>query len=122
MYLLFYPVGTFPWEQASPNDVHYKDFIDWQLSLSSDIAVLWRKFTPEALRLFQHMLNLDICKRCHITELQNYLQYSWLQTNVTFEDSISDISSLCRTPNPDNNGERVNGLPYIMLFLSLNNG
>ncbi|KAI6649648.1 Serine/threonine-protein kinase SBK1-like [Oopsacas minuta] len=93
--------GTFPWEQASPNDIHYKDFIDWQLSLSPDVAILWRKFTPEALALFQKMLNLDIRKRCKVSELQNYLQYPWLETNLILLDTCSEVSSLCRTPNPD---------------------
>ena len=96
-------LGTFPWEQASPNDIHYKDFIDWQLSISSDIAVLWRKFSPEALTIFQKMLNLDIRKRCRVAELQNFLQYPWMESNFMQETS-SELSSLCRTPNPEHNG------------------
>ena len=63
------------------------------------------------------MLNLDIRKRCRVGELQKFLQYPWMEPNFIFQDTSSEISSLCRTPNPESNGRSMFAIFFTLVFL-----
>lgn len=69
--------GSFPWEQATLNDVNFFEFAKWQTGVSSSVPYLWRNFSPSLLELFSKLLCIDPQKRSKISEVYRYLNEPW---------------------------------------------
>ncbi|XP_032832065.1 serine/threonine-protein kinase SBK1-like [Petromyzon marinus] len=83
--------GNFPWETATPGDPFYGEFLSWQrrkaaataatgtgTASSGAVPSQWRRFSPDALRLFRRLLATDPCRRCAVAELFRYVQRDWM--------------------------------------------
>ncbi|XP_078519164.1 serine/threonine-protein kinase SBK1 isoform X1 [Lissotriton helveticus] len=67
--------GNFPWEAASPSDTFYEEFVRWQKGRLVGLPSQWRRFTDNALRMFQRLLALEPEKRCPIKEAFYFMKY-----------------------------------------------
>ncbi|CAN0354058.1 unnamed protein product, partial [Lampetra planeri] len=88
--------GNFPWETATPGDPFYGEFLSWQrrkaaataaagtgAASSGAVPSQWRRFSPDALRLFRRLLATDPCRRCAVAELFRYLTGSATSRHLT---------------------------------------
>uniref|UniRef100_H3AVC5 SH3 domain binding kinase family member 2 n=1 Tax=Latimeria chalumnae TaxID=7897 RepID=H3AVC5_LATCH len=77
--------GYFPWEKCLPGDFFYEEFARWVKSGEAKepctIPRHWRRFTPEALSMFQKLLAVDPKKRGTVEEVLNYMDFQWKVDN-----------------------------------------
>lgn len=67
--------GNFPWEAATASDSFFEEFVRWQKGRLAGVPSQWRRFTDNALRMFQRLLALDPEKRCPVKELFLFIKY-----------------------------------------------
>lgn len=67
--------GNFPWEAASASDTFFEEFVRWQKGRLAGLPSQWRRFTDNALRMFQRLLALDPEKRCPVKEVFFFIKY-----------------------------------------------
>ena len=84
--------GSFPWEQATLSDPNYYEFVQWQCGATSKPPLVWRKFSPKLLSLFNKMLAMHPEDRCSITEVYKCLNDSWFISFLSFSDSFKVYS------------------------------
>lgn len=76
--------GYFPWESCMDSDDFFQDFTEWYRMeerpySEEDLPPLWRKFTPEAMKMFSKLLALDAGERCTVGEVRAYMEKDWLR-------------------------------------------
>ncbi|KAG7492060.1 hypothetical protein MATL_G00010320 [Megalops atlanticus] len=69
--------GNFPWEAALPSDAFYEEFWRWQRAPSRPgvSPSQWRRFTDDALRMFQRLLAVEPEKRCGVKDVFCFIKY-----------------------------------------------
>ncbi|XP_043945745.1 serine/threonine-protein kinase SBK1 [Protopterus annectens] len=67
--------GNFPWEAAVPSDNFFDEFSKWQKGRLNGLPSQWRRFTDNALRMFQRLLTIDPEKRCSVKDVFYFLKY-----------------------------------------------
>ncbi|MBN3289294.1 SBK1 kinase, partial [Polypterus senegalus] len=69
--------GNFPWEAALPSDPFYEEFWRWQRGpcRSGAYPSQWRRFTDDALRMFQRLLAVEPEKRCVVKDVFFFIKY-----------------------------------------------
>ncbi|XP_020310217.2 serine/threonine-protein kinase SBK1 [Oncorhynchus kisutch] len=69
--------GNFPWEAALPADAFYEEFRRWQRAGCPTAAYpsQWRRFTDDALRMFQRLLAAEPEKRCGVKDVFCFVKY-----------------------------------------------
>ncbi|MBN3320106.1 SBK1 kinase, partial [Atractosteus spatula] len=69
--------GNFPWEAALPSDAFYEEFWRWQKGPCRPgvFPSQWRRFTDDALRMFQRLLTIEPEKRCAVKEVFYFVKY-----------------------------------------------
>ncbi|XP_072311737.1 serine/threonine-protein kinase SBK1 [Eucyclogobius newberryi] len=69
--------GNFPWEAALPTDAFYEEFRRWQKAGCplGTYPSQWRRFTDDALRMFQRLLAADPEKRCGVKDVFCFVKY-----------------------------------------------
>ncbi|XP_067101118.1 serine/threonine-protein kinase SBK1 [Osmerus mordax] len=69
--------GNFPWEAALPSDAFYEEFRRWQRAgcPTSAYPSQWRRFTDDALRMFQRLLAAEPEKRCGVKDVFCFVKY-----------------------------------------------
>ncbi|XP_021420861.2 serine/threonine-protein kinase SBK1 [Oncorhynchus mykiss] len=69
--------GNFPWEAALPADAFYEEFRRWQRAGCPTVAYpsQWRRFTDDALRMFQRLLAAEPEKRCGVKDVFCFVKY-----------------------------------------------
>ncbi|XP_075686592.1 serine/threonine-protein kinase SBK1 isoform X1 [Rhinoderma darwinii] len=70
--------GNFPWESASPGDAFFEEFVHWQKGRLPGLPSQWRRFSDNALRMFQRLLSLESEKRSPVKEVFFYIKYDLL--------------------------------------------
>ncbi|CAL8324287.1 unnamed protein product [Merluccius merluccius] len=94
--------GYFPWERCTDADDFYQEFADWcdikekekegeeeeeeegdeelrALELEEEVPPLWRKFTPEAMKMFGKLLAPEVERRTTVGEVRAYVEKDWLK-------------------------------------------
>lgn len=69
--------GNFPWEAALPTDAFYEEFRRWQKAGCplGTYPSQWRRFTDDALRMFQRLLAAEPEKRCGVKDVFCFVKY-----------------------------------------------
>lgn len=69
--------GNFPWEAALPVDAFYEEFRRWQKAgcPAGTYPSQWRRFTDDALRMFQRLLAAEPEKRCGVKDVFCFIKY-----------------------------------------------
>lgn len=69
--------GNFPWEAALPVDAFYEEFRRWQKAGCpvGTYPSQWRRFTDDALRMFQRLLAAEPEKRCGVKDVFCFIKY-----------------------------------------------
>nr|XP_023663830.1 serine/threonine-protein kinase SBK1-like isoform X2 [Paramormyrops kingsleyae] len=69
--------GNFPWEAALPSDAFYDEFLRWQRGPCRPgvFPSQWRRFTDDALRMFQRLLAVEPEKRCSVKDVFHFIKY-----------------------------------------------
>ncbi|KAM6950992.1 serine/threonine-protein kinase SBK1 [Aplochiton taeniatus] len=69
--------GNFPWEAALPADAFYEEFRRWQKAgcPAGTYPSQWRRFTDDALRMFQRLLCAEPEKRCGVKDVFCFVKY-----------------------------------------------
>uniref|UniRef100_A0A3P9PZG8 Serine/threonine-protein kinase SBK1 n=2 Tax=Poecilia reticulata TaxID=8081 RepID=A0A3P9PZG8_POERE len=69
--------GNFPWEAAMPADAFYEEFRRWQKAgcPAGTYPSQWRRFTDDALRMFQRLLAAEPEKRCGVKDIFCFIKY-----------------------------------------------
>ncbi|KAG5854608.1 hypothetical protein ANANG_G00039630 [Anguilla anguilla] len=69
--------GNFPWEAALPSDAFYEEFWRWQRGPCRPgvFPSQWRRFTDDALRMFQRLLAVEPEKRCCVKDVFYFIKY-----------------------------------------------
>ncbi|XP_034050312.1 serine/threonine-protein kinase SBK1 [Thalassophryne amazonica] len=69
--------GNFPWEAALPTDAFYEEFRRWQKAGCpvGTYPSQWRRFTDNALRMFQRLLAAEPEKRCGVKDVFCFIKY-----------------------------------------------
>ncbi|MBN3306425.1 SBK1 kinase, partial [Amia calva] len=69
--------GNFPWEAALPSDAFYEEFWRWQKGPCRPgvFPSQWRRFTDDALRMFQRLLTIEPDKRCTVKDVFFFVKY-----------------------------------------------
>uniref|UniRef100_A0A8D3DRQ0 Non-specific serine/threonine protein kinase n=1 Tax=Scophthalmus maximus TaxID=52904 RepID=A0A8D3DRQ0_SCOMX len=69
--------GNFPWEAALPADAFYDEFRRWQKAGCpvGTYPSQWRRFTDDALRMFQRLLAAEPEKRCGVKDVFCFVKY-----------------------------------------------
>ncbi|KAK1164758.1 serine/threonine-protein kinase SBK1 [Acipenser oxyrinchus oxyrinchus] len=69
--------GNFPWEAALPSDAFYEEFCRWQRGSCrpGTFPSQWRRFTDDALRMFQRLLAVELEKRCAVKDVFFFIKY-----------------------------------------------
>ncbi|KAM4623685.1 serine/threonine-protein kinase SBK1 [Polymixia lowei] len=69
--------GNFPWEAALPADAFYEEFRRWQKAGCpvGTYPSQWRRFTDDALRMFQRLLSAEPEKRCGVKDVFCFIKY-----------------------------------------------
>ncbi|XP_041086063.1 serine/threonine-protein kinase SBK1 [Polyodon spathula] len=69
--------GNFPWEAALPSDAFYEEFCRWQRGSfrPGTFPSQWRRFTDDALRMFQRLLAVELEKRCAVKDVFFFIKY-----------------------------------------------
>lgn len=69
--------GNFPWEAALPVDAFYEEFRRWQKAgcPMGTYPSQWRRFTDDALRMFQRLLAAEPEKRCGVKDVFCFIKY-----------------------------------------------
>ncbi|KAL4617912.1 serine/threonine-protein kinase SBK1-like isoform X4 [Arapaima gigas] len=69
--------GNFPWEAALPSDAFYEEFLRWQRGPCRPgvFPSQWRRFTDDALRMFQRLLAIEPEKRCAVKDVFHFIKY-----------------------------------------------
>ena len=80
--------GSFPWEQATLSDPNYYEFVQWQSGVFSKPPPMWRKFSPQLLKLFSGLLAMDPRDRFGITEIYKFVNYSWFGSHFSSTANI----------------------------------
>ncbi|XP_063077223.1 serine/threonine-protein kinase SBK1-like [Engraulis encrasicolus] len=70
--------GNFPWEKALPSDAFYEEFARWQRGRSAQVPSQWRRFTPEALRMFRRLLAIPQERRCSVKDVFAHFDHYWM--------------------------------------------
>lgn len=70
--------GNFPWEKALPADTFYQEFVRWQRRRVPGVPSQWRRFTEQALRMFQRLLSIEQERRCSVKEVFVYFSHTWM--------------------------------------------
>ncbi|XP_076122653.1 serine/threonine-protein kinase SBK1 [Alosa pseudoharengus] len=70
--------GNFPWEKALPSDAFYEEFSRWQRGRSAQVPSQWRRFTPEALRMFRRLLAIQQDRRCSVKDVFAHFDDYWM--------------------------------------------
>ncbi len=86
--------GSFPWEQATLSDPNYYEFVQWQSGVISKPPPMWRKFSPQLLKLFNGLLAMDPRERYEITEIEKFLGEPWLLQSCFATPNIYDSCTL----------------------------
>ncbi len=72
--------GSFPWEQATLSDPNYYEFVQWQNGITAKPPRMWRKFSPQLLKLFNRLLAMNPKERCEINEVFDFISEPWFST------------------------------------------
>ncbi|KAJ8344751.1 hypothetical protein SKAU_G00289440 [Synaphobranchus kaupii] len=77
--------GNFPWEAALPSDAFYQEFWRWQRAGAGagpscrggggGFPSQWRRFTDDALRMFQRLLAIEAEDRCAVKDVFCFVKY-----------------------------------------------
>ncbi|XP_061562005.1 serine/threonine-protein kinase SBK1 [Phycodurus eques] len=69
--------GNFPWEAALLTDAFYEEFRRWQKAGCpvGTYPSQWRRFTDDALRMFQRLLAAEPEKRCGVKDVFCFVKY-----------------------------------------------
>ncbi|CAL1599249.1 unnamed protein product [Knipowitschia caucasica] len=69
--------GNFPWEAALHTDAFYEEFRRWQKAGCplGTYPSQWRRFTDDALRMFQRLLCAEPDKRCGVKDVFCFVKY-----------------------------------------------
>ncbi|MGH0120967.1 UNVERIFIED_CONTAM: hypothetical protein FKN15_070159 [Acipenser sinensis] len=69
--------GNFPWEAALPSDAFYEEFCHWQRGSCrpGTFPSQWRRFTEDALHMFQWLLAVESEKRCTVKDVFFFVKY-----------------------------------------------
>ncbi|XP_023267080.1 serine/threonine-protein kinase SBK1-like [Seriola lalandi dorsalis] len=69
--------GNFPWEAALQADAFYEEFRRWQKAGCpvGTYPSQWRRFTDDALRMFQRLLAAEPEKRCGVKDVFCFVKY-----------------------------------------------
>ncbi|XP_061667096.1 serine/threonine-protein kinase SBK1, partial [Syngnathoides biaculeatus] len=69
--------GNFPWEAALLTDTFYEEFRRWQKAGCpvGTYPSQWRRFTDDALRMFQRLLAAEPEKRCGVKDVFCFVKY-----------------------------------------------
>ncbi|XP_062389182.1 serine/threonine-protein kinase SBK1 [Sardina pilchardus] len=93
--------GNFPWEKALPSDAFYEEFWRWQRGRSAQVPSQWRRFTPEALRMFRRLLAIQQERRCAVKDVFAHFDDYWMLDTengnvpgVVVQGSVSSSSSV----------------------------
>ncbi|KAM9744905.1 serine/threonine-protein kinase SBK1-like [Menidia menidia] len=77
--------GNFPWETAAPGDAFYREFAQWRdgsrhrpAGVAAATPSQWRRFTPDALRLFRRLLAAEPDRRGNARDVVAYLHLRWM--------------------------------------------
>ena len=85
--------GSFPWEQATLSDPNYYEFVQWQNGVIIKPPPMWRKFSPQLLKLFNSLLAMDPRDRCEISKIYNFINEPWFGQSC-FNTTASIYSQL----------------------------
>ncbi|XP_019743389.1 serine/threonine-protein kinase SBK1 isoform X1 [Hippocampus comes] len=69
--------GNFPWEAALLTDAFYEEFRRWQKAGCpvGTYPSQWRRFSDDALRMFQRLLAAEPEKRCGVKDIFCFVKY-----------------------------------------------
>ncbi|KAJ4940734.1 hypothetical protein JOQ06_027029 [Pogonophryne albipinna] len=108
--------GNFPWEAALPADAFYEEFRRWQKAGCpvGTYPSQWRRFTDDALRMFQRLLAAEPEKRCGVKDVFCFVKYelvSELRRRASCrakrgERSSSGVCTGSCTPSSSNTSSR----------------
>ena len=77
--------GSFPWEQATLSDPNYYEFLQWHSGVFSKPPPMWRKFSPELLKLFNSLLAINPKDRCSISKIYKSINDPWFESPTSIE-------------------------------------
>lgn len=76
------------------SDDFYQEFVEWCVleekpTNENDPPSLWKRFTPEAMKMFSRILALDAERRCTVGEVRSYVEKDWLKEETGREQGLS---------------------------------
>ena len=83
--------GSFPWEQATLSDPNYYEFVQWQNGIIIKPPPMWRKFSPQLLKLFNSLLTMDPRDRCEISKIYNFINEPWFGQSFFSNTAYSQL-------------------------------
>ncbi|XP_075443772.1 serine/threonine-protein kinase SBK1-like [Ascaphus truei] len=94
--------GCFPWNGAVLHDQKYREYVSWQFRKDiSQAPTGWKKFTPEAKKMFFQVLAPCPTERCSVMEVVKYIHFPW-KVEILPDDIARNSKTMQESKRPHN--------------------